>query len=186
LFLTPGELVLLEGKHTMAVRPILTHPDAVLRRKAEPVTAIDADLQRLIDDMIETMYAAPGIGLAAPQVGVPLQVFVVDVSSGKDPHALMTFINPELLRLEGRVREDEGCLSVPGVYGVTPRAQKVQLRGLNRTGEMVEVEGEGLFARALQHETDHLQGFLFFDRMGPVGRDLIKRKYKRAQRQHHE
>ena len=170
----------------MAVLPILTHPDTVLRRKAEPVTTIDAEIQRLIDDMIETMYAAPGIGLAATQVGIPLQVFVVDVTSGKDPHALMTFINPQVLRLEGRVREDEGCLSVPGVYGVTPRAQKARIRGLNRAGEAVEVEGEGLLARAFQHETDHLHGFLFFDRMGPVGRDLIKRKYKRAQRQHQE
>jgi peptide deformylase len=168
----------------MAVRPILTFPDAVLRSKAQPVVSIDADLQRLIDDMIETMYAAPGIGLAAIQVGVPLRVFVVDVTSGKDPNALMTFINPEIVRLEGRVREDEGCLSVPSVYGVTPRAQKVRIRGLNRDGETCEMEGEGLLARAFQHETDHLQGLLFFDRMGPVGRDLIKRKYKRAQRQH--
>jgi peptide deformylase len=167
----------------MAVLPILTYPDAVLRRKAQPVTSIDAELQRLIDDMIETMYAAPGIGLAATQVGVSLQVFVVDVTSGKDANALMTFINPELVRLEGRFREDEGCLSVPGIYGVTPRAQKVWIRGLNRDGKVVEVEGEGLLARAFQHETDHLQGLLFFDRMGPVGRDLIKRKYKRAQRQ---
>lgn len=167
----------------MAVRPILTHPDAVLRQKARQVTAFDEALQHLIDDMIETMYAAPGIGLAATQVGVPLQVFVVDVSGGKDPRALMTFINPEILLLEGRIREDEGCLSVPGVYGVTPRAHKARVRGLNRAGETVEVEGEGLLARAFQHETDHLQGLLFFDRMGPVGRDLIKRKYKRAQRQ---
>jgi peptide deformylase len=168
----------------MAVRPILTHPDAILRRKAQPVTAIDTAIQRLIDDMIETMYAAPGIGLAATQVGVPWQVFVVDVSSGKDPQALMTFINPELLSLVGHLREDEGCLSVPGVYGMTPRAQKVRIRGLNRSGEVIDLEGEGLLARALQHETDHLRGLLFFDRMGTVGRDLIKRKYKRAQRQH--
>jgi peptide deformylase len=168
----------------MAVLPICTYPDAVLRQKAQPVVSIDAALQRLIDDMIETMYAAPGIGLAATQVGVPLQVFVVDVTSGKDPKALMTFLNPEIIRVEGRLREDEGCLSVPGVYGTTPRAEKVVLRGTNRAGERVEVQGEGLLARAFQHETDHLQGLLFFDRMGPVGRDLIKRKYKRAQRQH--
>jgi peptide deformylase len=168
----------------MAVLPILTYPDAVLRRKAQPVVSIDAALQRLIDAMIETMYAAPGVGLAATQVGVPLQVFVVDVSGGKDPQALMTFINPEIIRMTGRTREDEGCLSVPGVYGTTPRAEKVVLRGTNRAGELVEVQGEGLLARAFQHETDHLQGLLFFDRMGPVGRDLVKRKYKRAQRQH--
>ena len=167
----------------MAVRSIHAFPEPILRQKAQPVPVLDADLQRLIDDMVETMYAAPGIGLAAPQVGVSLQVFVVDVTSGKDPHALMTFINPQLVLLDGRVREDEGCLSVPGMYGLTPRAAKVLLRGLNRAGEEVEVAGEGLLARALQHEMDHLQGLLFFDRMGPVGRDLVKRKYRRAQRQ---
>ena len=167
----------------MAVRSIHAFPEPVLRQKAQPVPVLDADLQRLIDDMVETMYAAPGIGLAAPQVGVSLQVFVVDVTSGQDPHALMTFINPQLVLLDGRVREDEGCLSVPGIYGLTPRATKVLLRGLNRAGEAVEITGEGLLARALQHEMDHLQGLLFFDRMGPVGRDLVKRKYRRAQRQ---
>jgi peptide deformylase len=167
----------------MAVRSIHAFPEPVLRQKAQPVPVLDADLQRLIDDMVETMYAAPGIGLAAPQVGVSLQVFVVDVTSGQDPHALMTFINPQLVLLDGRVREDEGCLSVPGIYGLTPRAAKVLLRGLNRAGEAVEIIGEGLLARALQHEMDHLQGLLFFDRMGPVGRDLVKRKYRRAQRQ---
>jgi peptide deformylase len=167
----------------MAVRSIRVYPDAVLRQEAQPVVSIDTDVQRLIDDMIETMYAAPGIGLAAPQVGVALQVFVVDITSGQDPHALMSCINPELLRLDGRMREDEGCLSVPGLYGLTPRAAKVLLRGLNRAGEAIEVEGEGLLARAFQHEIDHLHGLLFFDRMGPVGRDLIKRKYRRAQRQ---
>jgi peptide deformylase len=168
----------------MAVRPIRTYPEAVLRQKAQPVVTIDAELQRLIDDMIETMYAAPGVGLAAPQVGVSLQVFVVDVTGGREPNALMTFINPEIIEVEGRVRTDEGCLSVPSIYGVTPRAEKVLLRGMNRVGDLVEVKGEGLLARALQHETDHLQGLLFFDRMGPVGRDLVKRKYKRARRQH--
>jgi peptide deformylase len=171
----------------MAVLPICTYPETVLRQKAQPVVTFDEALQRLIDDLIETMYAAPGVGLAAPQVGVSLQLFVVDVSGGRDPHALMTFINPEIVAAEGRTREEEGCLSVPGVYGPTPRSEKVLLRGMNRVGEVIEVEGEGLLARAFQHETDHLQGLLFFDRMGVVGRDLVKRKYKRAQRQrqHH-
>lgn len=171
----------------MAVLPIQTYPEAVLRQKAQRVEKIDDVLQRLIDDMVETMYAAPGIGLAAPQVGVSLQIFVVDVTSGKDPKALMVFINPEILAATGQLREEEGCLSVPGVYGPTPRADTVRIRGTNRDGEIVEMEGQGLLARAFQHETDHLQGKLFFDRMGPVGRDLIKRKYKRVQRQgqHH-
>ena len=169
----------------MAVLPIRTYPEAVLRRKARPVVRYDDELQRLIDDMIETMYAAPGVGLAAPQVGISLQLFVVDVTSGKGPNGLMTFINPEVVTVEGRVRGDEGCLSVPEIYGQTPRAEKVRLRGTNRAGEVVEMEGEGLLARAFQHETDHLQGLLFFDRMGPVGRDLIKRKFKRSRRQRH-
>ena len=168
----------------MAVLPIRTYPEAVLRQKAQPVVSINDELQRLIDNMIETMYAAPGIGLAAPQVGVSLQVFVVDVTGGKDPNALMTCINPEIVKVEGRVRTDEGCLSVPSIYGLTPRAEKVLLRATNRAGDVVEVKGGGLLARALQHETDHLQGLLFFDRMGPVSRDLVKRKYKRTQRQH--
>ena len=167
----------------MAVLPIHEFPDAVLRRKAEPVVTIDDTLQRLIDDMIQTMYDAPGIGLAAPQVGVSLQVFVVDVTSGREAGGLMTFINPEIVKTEGRVQEDEGCLSLPGVYGPTPRAAHVVLRGMNRTGEVVEVAADGLLARAFQHETDHLQGTLFFNRMGPAARDLVLRKFKRAQRQ---
>jgi len=167
----------------MAVRPIRAYPEAVLRQKAQPITTIDADLQRLIDDMIETMYAAPGIGLAAPQVGISLQVFVVDITGGQDAEALQIFINPKIVSMVGRVREDEGCLSVPGIHGPALRAERVVMRGLNRDAQEVEVEGEGLLARALQHEMDHLLGKLFFDRMGMVGRDLIKRKYKRVQRQ---
>lgn len=170
----------------MAVLPIRTYPEAVLRQTAQPVVTFDDALQRLIDDMIETMYAAPGIGLAAPQIGVSLQVFVVDVTGGKDAQALMTLINPTILHLEGRTRTDEGCLSVPGVFGPTPRSDKAVIRGMNRAGEMVEMTGEGLLARAFQHEMDHLLGKLFFDRMGLVGRDLMKRKYKRAQRQGHD
>jgi peptide deformylase len=168
----------------MAVRPICAYPEAVLRQKAKPVETIDDDLQRLIDDMIETMYAAPGIGLAAPQVGVSLRLFVVDVTNGQDISALKTYINPEIVSTEGRLREEEGCLSVVGVTGVTPRAERVVLRGVSREGDTVEVEADGLLARALQHEMDHLDGMLFFDRMGVVGRDLMKRKYKRAQRRH--
>lgn len=169
----------------MAVLPICEFPEAVLRRKAAPITAIDDALQHLIDDMIQTMYAAPGIGLAAPQVGVSLQLFVVDVTNGREASGLMTFINPEMIKTEGRVQEDEGCLSLPGVYGPTPRAAHVVLRGMNRTGEIVEVETDGLLARAFQHELDHLHGALFFNRMGPAGRDLVLRKFKRAQRQRH-
>jgi peptide deformylase len=168
----------------MVVRRICAYPEAVLRQKAKPVETIDDELQHLIDDMIDTMYAAPGIGLAAPQVGISLRLFVVDVTSGRDVKALQTYINPEIVTAEGHLREEEGCLSVVGVAGVTPRAERVVLRGMNREGNAVEVEADGLLARALQHEVDHLDGMLFFDRMGVVGRDLMKRKYKRAQRRH--
>lgn len=167
----------------MAVLPLRTYPDGVLRRKAQPVERIDDALQQLIDDMIETMYAAPGIGLAAPQVGVSLRVFVVDITSGQDPAALMTAINPEINQLAGRVQADEGCLSLPGIYGPTPRAAEVLLRCTNRAGEAVEIPAEGLLARAFQHETDHLEGRFFFNRMGPVSRDIVLRKFRRAQRQ---
>jgi peptide deformylase len=170
----------------MAVRPICAYPEAVLRQKAPPVETIDDELQRLIDDMIETMYAAPGVGLAAPQVGISLRLFVVDATSGQDVNALQTYINPEIVSTEGLVREEEGCLSVVGVSGVTPRAERVVLRGVNREGDTVEVAADGLLARALQHEVDHLDGMLFFDRMGVVGRDLMKRKYKRAQQRRHQ
>lgn len=168
----------------MAVLPIRMYPEAVLRQKAQPVTVFDDALQCLIDDMIETMYAAPGIGLAAPQIGISLRLFVVDISSGKDTKALMAFINPEWVSMAGQAQEDEGCLSLPGVYGLTPRAAQVCLRGANRQGEIVEIAADGLLARAFQHEMDHLEGRLFFNRMGPAGRDMVMRKFKRAQRTH--
>lgn len=166
------------------IRPILRYGETLLHQPATEVTAFDDDLRRLIDDMIETMYAAPGIGLAAPQIGVSLQLFVVDVTSGRDANALQIFINPDIVSRDGHTREDEGCLSVPGISGPTPRSERVVIRGTNRKGEAIEMRGEGLQARAYQHEMDHLLGLLFFDRMGVVGRDLMKRKFKRSQRQH--
>ena len=167
----------------MAVLPIRMYPDGVLRRKAQPVEGIDEALLKLIDDMVETMYAAPGIGLAAPQVGVSLRVFVVDITSGQDPNGIITAINPQLSRLEGRLQADEGCLSLPGVYGPTPRAAEVLLRCTDRAGEDVEIPAHDLLARAFQHEMDHLEGRFFFNRMGPVARDIVLRKFKRAQRE---
>ena len=167
----------------MAVLPIRTYPDSVLRRKSRSVEQINEALLELIDDMVETMYAAPGIGLAAPQVGVSLRVFVVDVTSGQDPNGVITAINPQLSRLQGREQADEGCLSLPGVYGPTPRAAEVSLHCTNRAGEQIEIAAHGLMARAFQHEMDHLEGRFFFNRMGPVGRDIVLRKFKRAQRE---
>ena len=167
----------------MAVLPIRIYPDSVLRRRAQPVEHVDEALLRLIDDMVETMYAAPGIGLAAPQVGVSLRVFVVDVTSGQDPNGVIAAINPQISRVEGREQADEGCLSLPGIYGPTPRPAEVLLRCTNRAGEEVEIPAHGLMARAFQHEMDHLEGRFFFNRMGPVARDIVLRKFKRAQRE---
>ena len=167
----------------MAVLPIRTYPDGVLRRKSQPVVNIDETLLRLIDDMVETMYAAPGIGLAAPQVGVSLRIFVVDITNGQDPNGLIAAINPQLSRLEGRLQADEGCLSLPGVYGPTPRAAEALLRCTDRAGEEVEIAAHDLLARAFQHEIDHLEGRFFFNRMGPVARDIVLRKFKRVQRE---
>ena len=129
--------------------------------------------------MIETMYAAPGIGLAAPQVGVSLQIFVVDLSLGKDPTALHTMINPQFIEREGMQLEEEGCLSIPGFTATVARPKRVVVEGLNRHGEQYRLEGTGLMARALQHEVDHLNSCLFVDRLRGISRDLILRKIKK-------
>lgn len=161
------------------LRPILRLGDSVLGQPARPVDAITPDIETLVDDMIETMYGAPGIGLAAPQVGVPLRVFVVDLSVGRDPAALHVMINPEFAEREGMQLEEEGCLSVPGFTATVARPKRVVVKGLNRQGEMHTLEGTGLMARALQHEMDHLNGCLFVDRLRGISRDLIVRKIKK-------
>src|SRR5262245_58099277 len=132
--------------------------------------------------MIETMYAAPGIGLAAPQVGVQLRVFVVDLSVGRDPQGLIVLINPEFLVREGMQLEEEGCLSVPGFNATVVRPERVVVRGLDRRGTMQEHEGKGLLARAFQHEMDHLDGTLFVDRLRGIKRDLIVKRIKKLTR----
>jgi peptide deformylase len=161
------------------LRPILRLGDSVLAQPARPVAAITPDIESLVDDLIETMYAAPGIGLAAPQVGVPLRVFVVDLSVGRDPAALHVMINPEFAEREGMQLEEEGCLSVPGFTATVARPKRVVVKGLNRQGERHTLEGTGLMARALQHEMDHLNGCLFVDRLRGISRDLIVRKIKK-------
>jgi peptide deformylase len=143
------------------------------------VDVITPEVETLIDDMIETMYAAPGIGLAAPQVGQPLKIFVIDLSLGKDPAALHTMINPEFVAREGMQLEEEGCLSVPGFTSTVARPRRVVVKGLNRQGDEYTIEGTGLLARALQHEVDHLNGCLFVDRLRGISRDLILRKVKK-------
>jgi len=164
------------------IRPILKYGDSLLHDRAQAVDAITADIDRLIDDMIETMYAAPGVGLAAPQVGVPLRIFVVDVSVGRDPNGLQVMINPEFVERDGMQLEEEGCLSVPGFNATVVRPSRAVLKGLGRQGEPQQLEGSGLLARAFQHEMDHLDGTLFVDRLRGLKRDLIVRKIRKLTR----
>jgi peptide deformylase len=164
------------------IRPILRFGDHDLQTPARPVAAITGEIQHLIDDMIETMYAAPGVGLAAPQVGVPLRLFVVDTSVGSNPRDLLVLVNPEFVEREGMQIEDEGCLSVPGFSANVARPARVVIRGLDRNGEAVSCEGTGLLARAFQHEMDHLDGRLFLDRLRGLKRHLIVRKIQKLKR----
>lgn len=161
------------------IRPIVKFGDPVLQSRASDVSAFDGDLQTLIDDMIETMYAAPGIGLAAPQVGIPLRVFVVDLSLGRKAEDLIVMVNPEFLDRDGMQLEEEGCLSIPGFNATVVRPTRAVLQGLDRTGQRRTVEGSGLLARAFQHEMDHLDGTLFVDRLRGIKRDLIVRKIRK-------
>jgi peptide deformylase len=164
------------------IRPILKYGDTVLHEKARSVDAITPDVERLIDDMIETMYAAPGVGLAAPQVGAALRVFVVDISVGRDPKGLIVMVNPEFVERDGVQLEEEGCLSVPGFNATVVRPSRVVATGLDRSGNEHQVEASGLLARAFQHEMDHLDGTLFVDRLRGIKRDLIVRKIRKLTR----
>ena len=164
------------------IRPILKYGDDVLHDRARPVEAITQEINRLIDDMIETMYAAPGVGLAAPQVGVPLRIFVIDLSVGRDPSGLIVMINPEFVEREGMQLEEEGCLSVPGFNATVVRPSRATVKGLDRAGNEQQREGVGLLARAFQHEIDHLDGTLFVDRLRGIKRDLIVRRIKKLTR----
>lgn len=164
------------------IRPILKYGDSLLHGPARPVEALTADVDGIIEDMIETMYAAPGIGLAAPQIGVPLRIFVVDVSIGRDPEGLIVMINPEVAEREGMQLEEEGCLSVPGFDATVVRPQRVVLKGRDRSWTEETREGTGLLARAFQHEMDHLDGTLFVDRLRGIKRDLIVRRIRKLAR----
>jgi peptide deformylase len=164
------------------IRPILKYGDELLHDRARPVEAITEEIHRLIDDMVETMYAAPGVGLAAPQVGILLRVFVIDLSIGRDPSALIVMINPEFVERDGMQLEEEGCLSVPGFNATVVRPSRATVKGLDRAGNEQQREGVGLLARALQHEIDHLDGTLFVDRLRGIKRDLIVRRIKKLTR----
>jgi len=164
----------------MSLLTVLEYPDSRLRIKAKPVKQIDDGIRRLVDDMFETMYAAPGIGLAATQVNVAKRVLVVDVSEEKnDP---MCFINPEILQRSGEEELEEGCLSVPGVYEKVTRAEYVTIKALDREGEPFELETNGLLAVCVQHEIDHLDGKLFVDYLSGIKRQRIRRKLEKQHR----
>jgi peptide deformylase len=165
------------------IRPIVKYGDRVLQQPAQEVDVITPEIETLLTDMVETMYAAPGIGLAAPQVGVPLRVFVIDLSVGRDASALITMINPVFVERDGMQLEEEGCLSVPGFNATVPRPARVVVKGLDREGREQQLEGTGLLARAFQHEIDHLDGALFLDRLRGIKRDLIVRKIKKLTKQ---
>jgi peptide deformylase len=164
------------------IRPILRYGIDALHRPAEPVQELTPDIQRLIDDMIQTMYAAPGVGLAAPQIGVSLRIFVVDISVGRNPADLMTFVNPQFVEREGMQLEEEGCLSLPGFNATVARPARAVVKGLGRDGIEQLVEGTGLLARAFQHEMDHLDGQVFVDRLRGLQKDLIVRRIKKLSR----
>ena len=166
------------------VRTILHYPDKRLRERGKKVEAVTDELRKLIDDMAETMYAAPGVGLAATQIGELIQLFIIDIADNEEPSDLRVFINPEILETTGELTWQEGCLSFPGVTEEIDRAAHVRVKAQDRDGKWFELEAEGLLAVAIQHEFDHLQGLLMIDHMGPLKKRLTHRKMvKRAEEQ---
>ncbi|WP_456434201.1 peptide deformylase [Thermosulfuriphilus sp.] len=168
----------------MSNRKVLIYPEPLLRQQAEPIREIDAALQKLIDDMVETMYRAKGVGLAANQIGELKRLVVMDVTQ-KDgqPGELIVLINPEILEAEGEVYEEEGCLSLPGYSAKVKRHARVLARAYDREGREFKLEGEGLLARALQHEIDHLNGILFVDHLSPLKKALFRKKWRKIRPQ---
>jgi len=166
----------------MAIRPIVKYGHPALHRPADPVRQIDASVNRLLDDMVETMFAAPGIGLAAPQIAESLRVIVVDLSVGEDKTQLIKLINPEMVEEEGAQKHEEGCLSVPGFAGHPVRPARVTVKGLDPEGNERFFTATGLLARAFCHELDHIDGLLFVDRLSPLKRDLLRRKLRKKAR----
>jgi len=164
------------------IRPILRYGESLLHQPASNVDVVDDGVQRLVDDMIETMYAAPGVGLAATQVGVPIRLFVIDLSVGRRPSEVIVMINPVFVERDGMQLEEEGCLSVPGFNATVVRPARAIVRGLDRAGAEQTIEGRDLLARAFQHEMDHLDGTLFVDRLRGIKRDLIVRKIHKLKR----
>lgn len=166
----------------MALLDILTWPNPVLDTPGDPVTEFDDQLKSLVTDMFETMYSAPGVGLAAVQVGVPKRMFVMDCFGGKDPDRRIVMVNPEVLRVEGRQNEDEGCLSFPGIFFPVERSLRAIVRAQDVNGNWFELDGMDLTARCMLHETDHCDGIVFLDKMSPLKRELVKRKIRKLQK----
>jgi peptide deformylase len=164
----------------MALLPILEFPDPRLRTRAAPVAQVDGGIRKLIDDMFETMYAAPGIGLAATQVNVHKRVIVIDVT--EDRSKPLALINPEIIAREGIEETEEGCLSVPGIYDKVTRAEKIRVRTLDRSGKQIEIEADGLLAVCIQHEMDHLEGKLFVDYLSELKRTRIRKKLEKERK----
>ncbi|MCF6235412.1 MAG: peptide deformylase [Gammaproteobacteria bacterium] len=165
----------------MTISTILHYPDTDLLKSSMLVKSVNDDIQVLVDAMFETMYQAPGIGLAAPQIGVLLRVVVIDVSENKS--APLCLINPEITHLEGEIESEEGCLSVPGIYESVTRAERVSVMALDRTGQAIKLEADGLLAVCIQHEVDHLNGKLFVDYLSEMKRQRIRKKLLKQSRQ---
>jgi peptide deformylase len=173
-------------KHTpkagVKIHAIVKYPDAVLAKKGAEVTIFDAGLKKLVEEMFESMYAAQGIGLAAPQIGLSQRLTVIDVSFKKNAKDKLVLINPEIIETDGKQFEEEGCLSLPEIREKVHRAARVKVKAQNEKGEWFEVEGTELLARALQHEIDHLDGVLFIDRISRLKRELVLRKIRKMQK----
>jgi peptide deformylase len=165
------------------IYPIVKYGDPILEKPGAPIKKFDAELEQLVEDMFASMYAAQGVGLAAPQIGLSLRLTVIDVTGGKNPEAKIVLANPEIIHAEGEVREEEGCLSIPGFRGYVIRPQFVTVKAQNAKGESYEIRGENLLARAFCHEIDHLNGILFLQHLSMLKRDLIKRKIKKLRKQ---
>jgi peptide deformylase len=170
------------AKDAPKIHEIVKYPDPVLATPAAPVTAFDAALKKLVSEMFTSMYAAQGIGLAAPQIGISKRLTVIDISFNKNPDEKLVLINPEVAEQYGRQFEEEGCLSLPDIREKVQRAAQVQVRAQNERGEWFEVDGEELLARALQHEIDHLNGILFIDRISRLKRELALRRIRKMQK----
>jgi peptide deformylase len=165
------------------IYPIVKFGDPILEKPTVAIKKFDAELEELTEDMFASMYAAQGVGLAAPQIGKGIRLAVVDVTGGKNPEAKIVLVNPEITHAEGEVREEEGCLSIPGFRGHVVRPQFVTVKALDAKGEPFEIRGENLLARAFCHEIDHLNGILFLQHLSMLKRDLIKRKIKKLKKQ---